>query len=132
MKHKINKNPTYQLAFTAIIYTVEISYLGIMISMTIDRLWAVFRPCTYSQNWKRPMIILALWITFGIVFFMCARMVDIILGGRTVQRGALSIFVVLTYVLIIGSYAAILWKLRRQRRVCVTEKVFVSFEKQHL
>ena len=76
MKHKINKNPTHQLAFTAIIYTVAISCLGIMINMTIDRLWAVFRPFTYLQNWKRPMIILALCVIFGIMLFICARIVE--------------------------------------------------------
>ena len=108
----------------ASIYTLMISYLGIMINMSIDRIWAVFRPFTYTKNWKRPLIISSLCVLLGIVLFICTTLVDILLESEdTIRKMVLNLFVIFTFAFIISSYTAILLKLRKQRRVNVASNV---------
>ena len=119
-----NKEPTPPILFVALNYTLLISYLGIMINMTIDRVWAVFRPFTYTLNWKRPFIVSSLCILLGIVLFVFTTLVEILEEAYgTFKRIVLTTFVIFTYVIIISSYTAVLLKLRKQRRLNITTPV---------
>ena len=114
--------PSVPLLFLALNYTLIMTYLGIMANMTIDRVWAVFHPFTYTNNWKRPFVVSSLCVLFGILTFICTQIGKILgISNDTPRRILLSLLVIITYVIIITSYTAILLKLRTQRRLNVAK-----------
>ena len=117
-----NEEPIPPMWFVGASFIIVISYLGIMFNTMIDRLWAVFSPFTYTLNWKRPFIASALCLFCGILLFMCATICELIFRSTQIKKRVLVVFVILTYVTIISSYIAILWKLRKQRRVHIINK----------
>ena len=122
--------PTVPLLFLALNYTLIITYLGIMTNMTIDRVWAVFRPFTYTNNWKRPFVASSLCVLFGMLTFILTEIGKILgVSNDTPRRILLSLLVIITYLTIITSYTAILLKLRKQRRLNVAKNKPVSLKR---
>ena len=100
------------------------AYLWIMSNMAVDRVWAVFRPYVYTQRWNRPLIITAFCMLAGLLVLICSLIWDPAeINTKVINRKVFSVCFVVTYIIIICSYSAIVIKLRSLMRVNATNQI---------
>ena len=92
------------------------SYLSVLVCMALDRVYAVFRPYTYTQSWKRSLYASASGVAFSGALVTISYALEIEDTKGLVSRTANSVFIMVSCTVIIASYAAISCKLRRHRR----------------
>ena len=96
-------------------FTVLLLYLELLVSMALDRVWAVFAPFSYTQSKKRILVMIAFEILFSISMAVTLRQtVNTSLGNY--NKVALGMVIIAAFITLAVSYSAIIVRLHRNRK----------------
>ena len=101
--------------FFALFAWFVLMYLGILMVIALDRVWAVYKPYSYSQSTTRTLIVITL------VTIICLILSSLIFVGEgetsdgRVVKPILVVYISTSFITIVVSYAAIAIKLRKQK-----------------
>ena len=93
------------------------SYLFILTSIAVDRAVAVLKPYSYTQSQRRTVMVILTDVLISLVLSLQIQLVRQVFGEKgQFGRSMISVFIVLSFLVIVISYSLIIYKLRKQNR----------------
>ena len=106
--------------------TVLFLYLEILVSIALDRVWAVFAPYSYTQSKKRITGIILLEIIISVILSVLLREINDVGYGKF-NQASIGVFIIVCFSILVCSYIAIIYKLKKnKRKVDISGRVTVS------
>ena len=94
----------------------KISYMSLLVAMSMDRFIAVYYPTRYNQSPKRIAIIALGTVTFNMVLSILPAFGTSFVENQVIMTSIVIIFIACSLSLVIAAYAAILYKVRQSKR----------------